>query len=448
MRAIRSLPSIRSLLGGSAFFALMRIGGGGIGFLTQIALAHALGAHDLGVFYSATSLAIAAGYVMTQGYSQIAPRFAARYRQPGRAHLFAAFVTRSSLDTLWAALATACLVGIASWAVPGLDPAARISYALGGLMVVATCSLTLYTNLAGAMRLFGLCYLPEGLVRPILFLALVLGLAVAAPHPTSAAATALYVGLTIVIAAVQFTAMRRVLPACAGPSPRTRRLAARWRREAWPLVLLSLYTNAFSDIGILFATPFLASADVAVFGACLKLSLLIGYVVQVTQQMAVPDLADARLTRNGHAMRGALRRAIVLPACVTAAATLGCALFGGVILSFFGPGFAHAGPVLVVVVASQLLRALAGPSPHLLTLTGMQGLNARVCAGSLLVLFVGNVALTGRFGLFGAAAAVFLSYAFWIAATAVALARLGEIRTDILALWSRAASAPLREAAR
>ncbi len=436
------MRSVRSLLSGSAFLTLARIGGGGVGFLTQILLANVLGAHDLGVFYSATSLAIAAGYVTTGGYSQIAARFAARYRPAGKGRLFAAFIARASLDSLTLAVLAAAAVIAGALLVPGLDRATRISYGLGGALIVATSCLTLYTNLAGAVRRFGLCYLPEGIVRPFAFLVLAGAMALALPRPTSADATALYLALTGTIAVVQLVAIRRSLPGWRSPAPSDRHVGARWRREAWPLVLLSLYTNAFADIGILCATPFLRSADVAAFGICLKLSMLVGYVVQVTQQMAVPDLADARLARDRDAMQGALRRAVLLPTAVTLAATAVCALFGREILGLFGRGFGEAGAVLVIAVASQLLRALAGPSPHLLTLTGAQGVNARICAGALLVLLGGNLVLTARFGLVGAAWSVFGSYAVWIAATSWVVWRMGEGRTDALAVLVRPQPAP------
>jgi hypothetical protein len=113
------------------------------------------------------------------------------------------------------------------------------------------------------------------------------------------------------VAGGQWLVLRRSFPP--GPSRPSLRPARRWRAEAWPLVLLALFTNLFADIAILLATPFLPSAEVAVLGLCLKLALLVGFVVQVTQQMALPDLANARLTGDRERMRAIVRRAVLLP---------------------------------------------------------------------------------------------------------------------------------------
>ncbi|GJE01829.1 lipopolysaccharide biosynthesis protein [Methylobacterium isbiliense] len=423
------------LMRGSAALAAMRLGGAGFGFAAQALLARIVGAEDLGLFYAATSLAIFAGLVAAQGYPQIAPRFAVRYRDEARQDLFAAFVTRSVRDGLGAALAFGALIAAASLFWPGLPPQTRACGVIAGLMVVATTALTTFTNLAGALRLFGLCYVPEGIVRPACFLLLVAGLGLAMPGASGAVVTGLFAGLTGLIAVVQFRLMRRHLPAWRRPRRAERRLARRWRAEARSLVLLSLYTNIFADLGILCVAPFLPPAEVAVFGLCLKLALLVGYVVQVTQQMAVPDFAEARQAGDLTAMRRIVRRAMRLPTAATLAALAVVLLAGEPLLGLFGPEFRQGVPVLAILIGSQLLRALAGPSAHLLTLTGAQGLNARLCVAALTVLVLANLALTPAFGVVGAALAVLASYAAWILGTAVTLRRLGEIRTDVLALW-------------
>lgn len=128
------------------------------------------------------------------------------------------------------------------------------------------------------------------------------------------------------------------------------------------------------------------------------------------------------------------RRALYLPLALTVAALAGCALLGSRVLAIFGPEFSHATPVLLVLVATQVFRALAGPSPHMLTLSGAQILNASLCAGALAVLATANFLLGPMYGPMGAAWAVFFSYVGWTAATIVALVRLGEMRTDIFAV--------------
>lgn len=427
----------KSVLSGSAALFLMRISGAGVGFLTQILLAQTLGSHDLGVFYSATSLATVAGFVMSQGYSQIAYRFSARYRDDSRSALFRAFTNRAAYDSLVASTAAAVVVVALSLLWPDTDATTRVMYALAGALIIPSTALVVYTNLAGAIRKFGWCYVPEGLVRPVLFLGAVLALKFGLADPGGADVMLAFSILVVGVAVTVWMALRPHLPQFGLPRPSARRLAARWRAEARPLVLLSLYTNSFADVSILFATPFLSQSELAVFGVCLKLSLLIGYFVQIGQQMAIPDLADAREKGDRPGMRRAARKSVALPLAMTVVSFAGCALLGREILGFFGAEFVSAGDVLLIMVATQVVRAMAGPSAHLLTLSGAQTLNASLCVGALVTLLAADALLGRPFGPAGAAWAVFVSYTGWILATAVALNRLGEMRTDLAALFGR-----------
>ncbi|ACL58258.1 hypothetical protein [Methylobacterium nodulans] len=82
-------------------------------------------------------------------------------------------------------------------------------------------------------------------------------------------------------------------------------------------------------------TPLLAAAQVAVFGLCPKLALLVGYVVQVIRQMAVPDFADARRAGDRPAMRRILRRAVTLPAAALADLAVVVAGAAGAVLASY-----------------------------------------------------------------------------------------------------------------
>jgi O-antigen/teichoic acid export membrane protein len=423
-----------SLLERPAILSVLRIAGAGAGFLAQMILAWVVKPEQLGVFYSATSLAMVAGIISAQGYQQIAARFAARYREPGKRHLFKLFVGRSLSDACRLALIVAGAIVAGAFLLPGLDAGDRWSFAICGAMVLPLTILTIYTNLAGAIKHFGLCYVPEGLFRPFVFLIVLGGSLLLGVKLSDVAAAALIASITFAIAGVVHILMRGVLPKWQPAFWRADRLAKRWRREAWPLILLSLFTNYFVDIAIICATPFLSSADVAVFGLCMKLAMLAGYMVQIAQQMVVPDLADARRNSDTVAVESILRRAMIVPAVATAGAVAVVAVFGKLLLTAFGPGFAAGQFALLLIVFSQFVRAIAGPSAHLITLVGAQRLNASLSAAAIGVLLLSNLVLVPLFHLAGAGLAVLATYGLWLIAVACALHRLGEFRTDFFAV--------------
>jgi O-antigen/teichoic acid export membrane protein len=209
-------------------------------------------------------------------------------------------------------------------------------------------------------------------------------------------------------------------------------LSWRWRREAWQTTLLAIFINFFADVGILGASAFLSNTEIAIFGLCLKLAMLIGYSVQIGQQMAVPDMADAEHNGDIARLRRAAWRSIVLPSTITLTSLAVVALFGHRLLGLFGPEFVSGRDALLILLTAQLLRSLAGPSTQLLTLSGIQSINMALAASSLAVLVMASALLMPRYGVDGAAYAVFITYSYWIGFSALALRWLKKPSVDVV----------------
>ena len=328
---------------------------------------------------------------------------------------------------------TSFIAGLAVIAIayfwPEVTPGNRLAFMMAGLAVPMLALLTLNAATAGAVRAFALSYIPESLIRPLLFLA-VLGLLVVLREPlTVEIAIAVFFGVTALIALGQFLILRHIV--ALGPGRRPPRLAKVWRAEALPLVVVALFTSLFADLDILMVTPFLHGADVAAFGIALKLALLVGFGVQVAHTIAAPDLADAHARRSLDGAGSTLRRATIFPVILTGLATLACALGGQYALALFHPDFASAKWALTILVFCQFLRALAGPSVQLLTIIGAQRLNALLCCVALAMLAAGNAWLAPAYGVTGAAAAVALSWLLWLVLTGVMLHRRANLRSDL-----------------
>jgi O-antigen/teichoic acid export membrane protein len=423
--------TLQRLLTGSAAIMASRLGGAGIGFLTQFLLVRLVGAHELGLFYAATSLAAVLGVIAAQGYPQIAARFVGRYRNKSDERLAGHFIGHAMKEGLLAAFAMAFCVTLWAETWPGLDGNERLAYALSGWMLTAIVTLNIMTNIAGGMRDFVLCYLPEGLFRPVVFFAAVAAAGLLGLTFSGAIATAVFALITAGLALTVLGALALRLPHIRWRGAARPGIAWRWRREGWQLVLMAVFTNFFADAGILVAVPFLSNSDTAVFGLCLKLALLVGYFVQIGQQMVVPDMADARHRGDDARLRSAAWRSITLPAvlCLMSLAIVYAA--GDWLLAMFGSEFTAGRVPLLILIAAQLLRACAGPGVHLLTLSGVQSVNLGIAASSLALLVVTMAGLCPPFGVEGAAGSVLIVYAYWLGTTAMALRRLKEPAVDL-----------------
>ncbi len=442
LRVTLVLHKLKTLWPGSGLIMMSRLAGAGVGFLTQFLLVKLMGAHYLGLFYAGSSLAVVLGLLAAQGYPQIAARFAGRYRNKQNGALFGTFTGHALREGLMVAAALG--LGVIVWALlwPSLSVDERTTYAIAGLLTVAITALNILTAIAGGIRQFALCYVPEGLVRPLAFLVAV-GVAGAAGLALKAeTALAMFALITGGFAVAVGMLLLQRMPAVRWRPASSGALAWRWRSEAWQLILLAVFTNSFADVGILAVVPFLSSSDVAVFGLCLKLALLVGYFVQIAQHMAVPDMADARHSRDDERLHRAAWRSILLPSAITLASIAVIYVQGERLLSLFGPEFTAGRQVLLILLAAQLMRALAGPSVHVLTLSGVQRINMALAASALVLLLLASALFTPVFGVEGAAYAVFTAYAYWIGFSAIALLWLRESSVDVvwltLKLWRSA----------
>lgn len=421
-----------------SLLSLARVAGALAGFVTQVVLARTLHASALGVFYSVTSLAAVVGLMAAHGYPSIAPRFMSRYREQGKEALIAAFVARARKDAaVFAAVATA---GALAFAVlwPSLSLEARFALIAAALSIPANAALRLNGSLAAAIRRFALAYLPDTCIRPFLLFGGVLLLIALGVTLTAGNVTWLLTVLFTGLALAQYLLLRKDLPK--GDASRIEappRLVKIWRREAKPLILVALFTFFFADVAILMVTPLMTSADTAIIGLCLKLALLVGFAVQVAHQVVVPDLADAHARKEHGTIRDVVLKALAFPLVITIAAIVVVALWGETLLGIFGPEFTGAKMPLLILLFCQLARAVFGPSVPLLTVIGAQRENAALAVAAIAVLAVCNLALVPTYGVLGAAVAVAIATLFWLAASAVVLARLSGLRTDAVYLVGR-----------
>lgn len=445
-RFFGSLPGWRRRIprASVAFITGGRLAGAAAGFLAQLLLARMLGADQLGLFYTVTSLATVTSLLVVQGYPVITIRFAARYRSSPE--MFLAFLREAARRSA-AGLVVMCAVLVLAALLDPVDHEnARSILLIAAAFLPFVVFFDVVTPIAAAERRFDIAYIPEVCVRPILFLG-VIALFAAFGLPGSAFIfLAVFIAITAGLAVVQWQLTRPLIPR-GEPAAVPPRLLRHWRGEAHMAIAVALFLTAFADVAIVLSSPLMDQAGIAVFGLCLKLSFLVGFVVQVAHHVAAPDLAEARNARDAQALNRALRKAVMLPLMATLAVTVFAVFFGSTALSLFGPDFAHGGPVLAILIAAQAIPALAGPSVTMLTLSGAQRANAVLCAVALAALAVACVILIPPLGAVGAALAVLATMIVWQLAVFVTLRQRGEPRTDGFALLGGRAGQDGRDAA-
>ncbi|BCJ89784.1 hypothetical protein IZ6_05190 [Terrihabitans soli] len=426
----------------SAILSAIRVGGSGIAFVTQILLARVLSPSDLGVFFFVTSMATIASLVVGHGYPSLLTRFISRYTERNRPGYLSAFLRTAQRETLKWSVVGATLFAAVSWFWPGIDQDTRLALIFGALTIIPMGMHRILGYLAITYRRFILGYLPGFIIRPALFAAVLLALYALGDGMSVWTVTAIQWGTWV---AMLFATLYIVRHIYLGPSEPVydRRLTNRWRREAWPLVIVASFTGLLSELAVVCVAPFMPMSDVAAFGICVKLAFLVGFIVQAAHQVILPDMGEAIVRRESHALRARILGASLLPIGLTVAGVLFSMFFGGWFLKLFGAEFSNAKDTLTILMLAQFVRAVAGPSSLLLTLKGAQATSAWICALSGIVLLVSNAVFATLWGAEGGAVAVLITTVVWLLATAIALYRLDGARADIAGLLHRGhAAAP------
>lgn len=411
-----------------------RLVGAGIGFVTQIFLARSLSTAALGEFFFATSLAAFLAIVAAGGFPSITAKFLIRYRDRGSANLSALFMSASRRFAFRGALVVTVLALAAILLWPGLETETRIAAALGCLATLPAAMSRVGGAAATAYRRFNLSFMPDLLIRPLVFLSALVILHAVTGETNLYAVLVIFVALFALQAVYQNVRIGREIPSGPEHSRRADGMVRIWRRTAMPYVSIALYTAIFADLAILVAGLFLDRTDLAMFGVAIKITLLVGFAVNTAYQVTLPDLAEALKRRDTGRLSRAIGLANMIGLGISLVAIVGALVAGDRILQVFGPEFSGGRDYLVALLVGQFVIAAAGPSVQLLTLTGRR-------TGPMLASFFGvaalvalNAVLIPLLGLWGSVAAVLLVNLFWSATTAILARNAAGIGCDMFVI--------------
>ncbi len=412
------LALLRHRLASSFVLIGMRVLAAALGLFIQLLLARHLSANGLGIFYFATSLPIVMGTLAALGYPAIITPLIARYRTRGRTFMLRAFIRRIRIDTVLAGLlASGVVIGLVLLGF-GVDNSLQGPVIAGALAIPAIALLRNNGSIAAALRAGYLSYLPDLLLRPLLFIAVILVVLLVRGDLSPTVTVACMSSIMMAVALFQAVLLRAKLPSTAGARI-GRRLVRTWRARGGLLIVLSIVVALFADLDLVLLGPLLSPTELAVFGASLKLALMVGFAIQVQHELIGPDIAEALLRDDRGAINRAMHHANVMPALISLGAMI-----------VIAAGYC----ALVILTFAQLTRAACGPSIGLLLASGREQAVWLILAGSLVILIGANMALVPTFGINGAALAAYLSIAFSSLALAWLAFRWTGVRTDLLAI--------------
>ncbi len=401
----------RSLLGSAG----LRVANAGLGFSVAVVLARTLGADGYGLYSTAFVIASVCSIMVQFGLPNLVMRETATaavsedwahmravWRWAGRgAALFSLVVLTFGATTLFflrGGMAGEQLwtYGLALALVPLLAFSALRAGALRGLQHVV------------------LAQVPEMIVKPgtMLVLVLLLGLAVPATPSAAMAIQLAAVGVAFALGTV-FLWQRRPVHL-----PHKGIVGSVSSGSLWKSALAMAVAVGMNQINnnadILMIGVFWPADDVGLYRIAYQISMLCAFGLQISSIVFSPSYA--RLYRQGDLdrLQGLLTRGALISTGLALVLALPWFFFGEFLTGWlFGPDFTASWPTTMILIAAQIMNASFGPIGMLMHMTGFERYVARFMILAAATNLTLNLALIPLFGAFGAAAATFVTFAFW-----------------------------------
>jgi O-antigen/teichoic acid export membrane protein len=385
-----------------------------------LVVSHGWGASGLGLFATAVSVLMIGGGIVRLGLAQGVLRYVAALRGVGRDGDVRPLLGRLFRLTAVSSAAGGALLFVGAGALarlfdkPDLVPVLR-PLALGFLLWNV---LNLAVFAIQGLKRMGWMVAVRDLAQPLTG-ALAVG-AVALAGLSLGAGMAAYVASMLVSLGLAAFALARLTPrAAAVPSPPPVREVLAY---SLPLVLNQLLHQGIRQQEIFLLAYFLPAAQVGLYGAALKTAAAVTFILQATNAIFAPLLAELHGRGDLELMRRLYRT--VARWCYTLGLPffLAFVVFGSPLLSLWGAEFAAAWPVLVVLGIGYLANVSTSAAGTLLVMGDRQNVEL---GNSVLALVLGlalDVLLIPRMGVMGAAVAAGASM------TAVNVLRVIQVR--------------------
>ena len=418
------ITRLRSYLGGPGLgptlvmavtgSAGLRIAGMGFGFLVGVQLARGLGAEGYGIYGVAMSI-IALLTVPTEfGLPQLLTRevaVAKVKRDWGRMKGILRWSSRVSL-----LLSAVIGAGVVAWLLlsgQSLGSPLGMTLLAGVLMVPVVAQLSLRAAALRGLQLIVRGQLPDVLLRPMFYSALLFLASLWFVPMTPALAMSLGVLSAAIALVVTLYMLHWSMPdetaAAAGVVD-----ARSWWSSALPMALTEGMQLLQAHLQILLLGSMVAMSEVGLYRVASSVVLLVAMPISLFNIVGMPVIA--RLHANADRRRLARMLGLVSVGMTAGVLVLSLPflLAGEWLLStVFGPDFGSANGVLVILCLGVVINAVFGASSALLTMTGHQTRVTRASLFALILLVACAPPLILAYGLMGAAVSNFASIVVW-----------------------------------
>jgi O-antigen/teichoic acid export membrane protein len=253
---------------------------------------------------------------------------------------------------------------------------------------------------------------PEFILRPVLFGMALIAFSFWAGTPGAVEVLTFYLASSCVAFMVGVYLLQRSFPAEVIRHPAAYR-DREWLAVALPLLIIVGLNLISTRIDIVMLGALSRADEVGTYAAASRVADIVVFGLAAANAVVAPIIARLYAVGDRGSLQQIVRHVAQGIALFTLPIALILTLFGKPILGLFGAGFEDGYAVLLVLLAGQIINALAGPVGYLMAMTGHQVKAMKIVAISAASNIVLNGVLIPMHGAIGAAVATAISVMIW-----------------------------------
>lgn len=441
----------RQLVSQSSIIFVARMFGAGLIFLVQAAITRIWGPSMLGQYLLIIATTNILSVIMPLGFETIGTYFAAEYRVKGEGRLLRGFMLRAYGHVV-ALMALVVVGGPVIAEMLGTTGQVLLAHwwplcimTFGNALVLVSSAL-----LIGIKRPFAAFFI-DSLFRTAMIIGALLVAWLALTGGDRFGALVWMVAFAYLAAGVAqtiYTVLRvnREVPLEAEVR---RGESRRWWRFAVPWVIIILATDFFFDLDLIFLSAFMPPEELAVFGVCARIFMLVSFGVTAVYAVTLPDIFESGIRHGSAEFQRTVGDTGLLATAIALVILVGLVFGGPILLMLFGNEFLIGALPLTVLGVGLLVRTIMGPAALALSIQDRPYTTLPAVAVGVLTLVVANLLLVPPMGVLGAAVAAMVAQSVWFVAMWATALYVGKVDVSIFPrirelLVARRAAAVLR----
>ena len=180
-----------------------------------------------------------------------------------------------------------------------------------------------------------------------------------------------------------------------------------------PMMISSFLLLILSSVDVFIIKYFLSLEEVGVYTITIKIASLVLFFNTILNVIVAPKISELFYNENFKELEHLMKTITTINFVIVTPIVLLLSLLGTNILSIFGEGYTVGYSTLIVLLVSQLINAVSGPTGNFMNMTGNEVNLSKILFIAVVINIILNFLLIPQVGILGAAIATLISVAFW-----------------------------------